>query len=278
MKKLTAAKERQRFAEESRVAALERLAATTKQIAELQAEVARLTAELEQHKEQIAALKHESELNGQQAARAKLAEKWALLLQFVDADGHAAVMNHHSLSSAAPHGSSPYHIRKESQHRTPEPPTGHASGARSSHRHLVASTSGHAAHSTPPLSMHKSKTPTPPTSPSVPRATLAASIEQLDELIMTLQGTISRIRSERIKLTGTPRVGPVSGGSAADEANAKLMNDVITCVVCLDRTRSTVLLPCSHVVMCSACAHDDGLLGCPLCRTPIDSVMDVFLS
>ena len=43
------------------------------------------------------------------------------------------------------------------------------------------------------------------------------------------------------------------------------------CMVCMDRPRAALLLPCHHSIVCAGCAAE--LLGrassCPLCRTPI---------
>ena len=43
------------------------------------------------------------------------------------------------------------------------------------------------------------------------------------------------------------------------------------CMVCMDRPRAALLLPCRHSIVCAGCAAE--LLGrassCPLCRTPI---------
>ena len=43
------------------------------------------------------------------------------------------------------------------------------------------------------------------------------------------------------------------------------------CMVCMERPRAALLLPCRHNIVCAGCAT--ALLGrargCPLCRTPI---------
>uniref|UniRef100_A0A6B2LUE2 RING-type domain-containing protein n=1 Tax=Arcella intermedia TaxID=1963864 RepID=A0A6B2LUE2_9EUKA len=39
------------------------------------------------------------------------------------------------------------------------------------------------------------------------------------------------------------------------------------CVVCLEREKNTVLLPCSHFLSCSLCS--EGLKECPVCRIPL---------
>ena len=57
---------------------------------------------------------------------------------------------------------------------------------------------------------------------------------------------------------------------AADE-----ICDIATCIVCMDRTRDT-LLPCRHISTCEECTKM--ISACPLCRVAFDSHMRVFLS
>ncbi|KAF6261821.1 hypothetical protein COO60DRAFT_1499658 [Scenedesmus sp. NREL 46B-D3] len=44
------------------------------------------------------------------------------------------------------------------------------------------------------------------------------------------------------------------------------------CIVCMERLRDVLLLPCKHLVLCSGCAEQlegRGALGsCPYCRQP----------
>ena len=45
------------------------------------------------------------------------------------------------------------------------------------------------------------------------------------------------------------------------------------CIVCMERERSVVLMPCRHIVMCAECGHHVVSLknGCPMCRQEICS-------
>jgi len=56
--------------------------------------------------------------------------------------------------------------------------------------------------------------------------------------------------------------------------------DVLQCVVCLGAEREVILLPCGHVCACADCAAE--LLrmnqGCPVCRSPIESVGPAYIS
>ena len=47
-----------------------------------------------------------------------------------------------------------------------------------------------------------------------------------------------------------------------------------SCVVCLERPRSVVLLPCRHLGLCETCAP--GLATCPLCREIVNGTLVVF--
>ena len=54
------------------------------------------------------------------------------------------------------------------------------------------------------------------------------------------------------------------------------------CVVCTDAVKSVLVMPCKHVCLCTECALTIAGLPnvrrlCPLCRTPITEVIDVFI-
>ncbi|XP_060066200.1 E3 ubiquitin-protein ligase MYLIP-like [Ylistrum balloti] len=53
------------------------------------------------------------------------------------------------------------------------------------------------------------------------------------------------------------------------------IKDSFVCKVCMDNGISTVLCPCGHMVCCNDCAAQ--LAECPLCRTSIQTVQNVFL-
>lgn len=46
------------------------------------------------------------------------------------------------------------------------------------------------------------------------------------------------------------------------------------CVVCMDHTRSHVLMPCRHYIVCQYCANN--IRVCPVCRSPITEKLQVF--
>ena len=56
--------------------------------------------------------------------------------------------------------------------------------------------------------------------------------------------------------------------------------DVLLCVVCMEREKKVLLLPCKHVCMCKVCSDEivAGSAQCPVCREHIvDSIDNVFV-
>ena len=54
-------------------------------------------------------------------------------------------------------------------------------------------------------------------------------------------------------------------------------HDETLCVVCMDSSRDTLLVPCGHVVLCSGCAQRiaDSFKECPMCCAEIASVINL---
>lgn len=50
--------------------------------------------------------------------------------------------------------------------------------------------------------------------------------------------------------------------------------DSVLCVVCMDKRRKKMLIPCNHLLLCDECSVD----SCPVCRMPVRDTQDVFLS
>ncbi|PNH07448.1 E3 ubiquitin-protein ligase [Tetrabaena socialis] len=55
------------------------------------------------------------------------------------------------------------------------------------------------------------------------------------------------------------------------------LDDESACIACMASVRSTILIPCGHMVLCAACAaHVMGHSGvCPMCRTHVSSHVTV---
>lgn len=51
----------------------------------------------------------------------------------------------------------------------------------------------------------------------------------------------------------------------------------MTCVVCLDRERDALLMPCRHSVLCLMCAFQVRECSgeCPYCRRGIEDIMEL---
>lgn len=47
-----------------------------------------------------------------------------------------------------------------------------------------------------------------------------------------------------------------------------------TCVICMERQRNVVLLPCGHFGFCDVCAAN--ISDCPICRTKTNGFNKVF--
>jgi len=52
-------------------------------------------------------------------------------------------------------------------------------------------------------------------------------------------------------------------------------DDGVSCVMCLERPRAVVLLPCRHLSLCTLCAA--GVTVCPMCRGAVEDTMFVFV-
>lgn len=68
------------------------------------------------------------------------------------------------------------------------------------------------------------------------------------------------------------------GGGAADEAEGD--ENTRECVICMTEARDTTVLPCRHMCMCYDCAKVLRVQSnkCPICRTNIDSLLQIKIS
>ena len=49
------------------------------------------------------------------------------------------------------------------------------------------------------------------------------------------------------------------------------------CIICQDREKSVVLMPCRHMCLCAECSNHSTINSCPKCRTVIARKICVFV-
>lgn len=95
----------------------------------------------------------------------------------------------------------------------------------------------------------------------------------------TPQGKVYRT-SSRKKINNIP-VNNYTKIPEYEKGSHSSNNDNI-CIICLENTKSTVCIPCGHVIYCIPCIHNISktmkLINCSVCRQPITEIMKVFLS
>lgn len=90
-----------------------------------------------------------------------------------------------------------------------------------------------------------------------------ANIEECEVLEKELRSTLETIESRKANLI-------------AEKARIDNMDDRRLCVICCEKEKSIVLLPCRHMCLCEDCSEHDDLLQCPLCRRQIAHKFSVF--
>ena len=84
--------------------------------------------------------------------------------------------------------------------------------------------------------------------------------------------------------------GSQSQGSSSSAMGASELEQILEderdkrlCVVCQDQLKNVLILPCRHMCLCVGCAREIALARyinqriCPLCRSPIQTIMDVYV-
>ena len=49
-----------------------------------------------------------------------------------------------------------------------------------------------------------------------------------------------------------------------------------SCVICMEKPKNSLCLPCKHLCMCEDCCHVSSIDKCPICRNPIDEIIKCF--
>lgn len=93
--------------------------------------------------------------------------------------------------------------------------------------------------------------------------------DDLQGVSVVLSGALDRVRGRMFALLSE------RARKAEEEAHAK--SEQRLCVVCLQREKNTVLRPCGHACCCSECARREELARCPICRSEISWVLDIYL-
>ena len=73
--------------------------------------------------------------------------------------------------------------------------------------------------------------------------------------------------------TASPAV-PVN--QSVDVSSSVASTHARECVVCLERKPVMALVPCGHRVLCESCHVDLQTRQCPICMTPVESVLKIF--
>lgn len=77
-----------------------------------------------------------------------------------------------------------------------------------------------------------------------------------------------------------PRPAPRLGNSNANNEGSDKQVDLGKCVVCMNRTKTHVFVPCGHLCACAACGSRamKTTAVCPICREAADRTFRVFLT
>ena len=70
--------------------------------------------------------------------------------------------------------------------------------------------------------------------------------------------------------------GTSAMASSAAGADVPSTGDGFLCVICIDAPKTRACVPCGHICVCERCAVP--LKLCPICRSPFDSIMRIYLS
>merc|ERR1719491_805298 len=75
------------------------------------------------------------------------------------------------------------------------------------------------------------------------------------------------VESPSYSQTISPRLSQASTDIASQSSGRTQDNHL--CVICIERDKNILLLPCKHLCLCSKCFHVNNLTECPMCRTKI---------
>lgn len=98
------------------------------------------------------------------------------------------------------------------------------------------------------------------------------SYRYVRRLITQLRGYFTNSPSVTVRSNFTPRARPMIHRKEPQE-------DEINCVICQERSKCILMLPCRHVCVCKECYIELRLYSetCPICRVEIEHTMNVFI-
>jgi hypothetical protein len=114
---------------------------------------------------------------------------------------------------------------------------------------------------------------TPATVPRLTSNSTASINSQHDEP----KQNIVKDKMDQEKMDTTPTIKPKEEdtieAAQLKEENERLKNERL-CVVCLDKVKNIIFLPCAHLAACLECSFS--LQNCPMCRTKIQATVRTF--
>ena len=108
-----------------------------------------------------------------------------------------------------------------------------------------------------------------------------ASESEMSEINIQLPPPETRYNLRRSTTPARARFNNVSVGDLEREIETE--KEKRKCVVCQDRKKSVLIMPCKHLCLCVQCADHiarsriPGRRVCPLCRTRIKTIMNVYV-
>lgn len=83
------------------------------------------------------------------------------------------------------------------------------------------------------------------------------NLTKLEELRLVLQNSLDNVNARIVELKSSNR-------------------EIAVCIVCEEKAKSILLLPCRHLCLCSNCANHPVMTKCPLCCQNVDCKLEVY--
>jgi hypothetical protein len=114
------------------------------------------------------------------------------------------------------------------------------------------------------------------TSVSIPRissnSTASINFQQSEKKTATIKEKSDDEKMDESSLTKQKNEDTIEAAQLKEE-NERLKNERL-CVVCLDKVKNIIFLPCAHLAACLECSFS--LQNCPMCRTKIQATVRTF--